>query len=261
MITIKTKSEIEKLRRGGKILARILREIAVEVRDGVSANYLDKLARKKIIDAGARPAFLHYQPKGARRPYPAALCVSVNDEIVHGIPNESPKILKEGDIVSLDSGIEFEGMFTDAAITVGVGTIDANAKKLLKATHEALDAAISATKPGATTGDIGKVIEKVAKKYKFSCAENLGGHGVGHSQHEDPFVPNMAMKGKGVALKEGMILAIEPMLNEGKSKTRFLADGYTAVTADGKRSAHFEHTVAITKEGADILTREISNQI
>jgi len=167
MITIKTKQQIEVLRKGGTILARILRELASEVREGVSTNYLEKLARKKIEDAGAKPAFLNYTPKGARRPYPAALCVSVNDEIVHGIPNESPKILKEGDIVSLDSGIEFEGMFTDAAITVGVGAIDANGKKLLKATREALDAAISAAKPGATTGDIGNAIEKVAKKYKL----------------------------------------------------------------------------------------------
>lgn len=255
MIRLKTKQQIDTLRKGGEILARILRELSMEVRDGVSTNFLEKMARKKIEEAGAKPAFLEYTPKGASRPYPAALCVSVNDEIVHGIPNEKPKILKEGDIVSLDSGIEYEGMYTDSAITVGVGRIDRSSKKLILATQEALEAALEAAKPGNFTGDIGKAIEKVAKKYKLSCAEDLGGHGVGFSQHEDPFIPNHAMRGKGVELKAGMAVAIEPMLNLGGSKTRFLSDGYTAVTADGKKSAHFEHTVAITKEGADILTQ------
>lgn len=255
MITFKTKSDIEKLKKGGAILYRILHELAAEVRDGVSTNYLEKLARKKMEDAGARPAFYKYTPKGAARPYPAALCVSVNNEIVHGIPNENAKILKEGDIVSLDTGIEFEGMYTDSAITVGVGQIDTKAKTLLKATQEALDAAIGAAKAGNHTSDIGVAIEKVAKKYKFSCAEDLGGHGVGFSQHEDPFIPNCKMRGKGVALKEGMVLAIEPMLNLGKAKTTFLSDGYTAVTSDGSLSAHFEHTVVITEDGAEILTK------
>lgn len=255
MIKLKTKSDIEKLKNGGKILAQILREVASEVRDGVSASFLDKIARKKMEEAGVQPAFLAYTPKGARRPYPAALCVSVNDEIVHGIPNEEPKILHEGDIVSLDSGIVHDGMYTDSAITIGVGRIDRSSQKLILATQEALDAAIGVARPGNSTGDIGKAIEKVAKKYKLSCAEDLGGHGVGFSQHEDPFIPNCAMRGKGVELKAGMVLAIEPMLNLGGSKTRFLADGYTAVTADGKKSAHFEHTVAITKDGAEILTK------
>ncbi len=255
MVTIKTNQQIETLRKGGKILSMILKELAAEVRDGVSTNYLEKLARKKMEEAGAKPAFLKYTPKGARRPYPAALCVSVNDEIVHGIPNENAKILKEGDIVSLDTGIEYEGMFTDSAITVGVGEIDKVAKNLLRATEEALAVAISVAKAGAFTGDIGVAIERVAKKYKFSCAEDLGGHGVGFSQHEDPFIPNFKMKGKGVLLKEGMVVAIEPMLNEGVGKTVFLSDGYTAVTGDRKRSAHFEHTVAITKGAADILTK------
>ncbi|MES2059757.1 MAG: type I methionyl aminopeptidase [Patescibacteria group bacterium] len=255
MITIKTKQQIETLRKGGKILARILKELASEVREGVSTNYLDKLARKKMEEAGATPAFLKYTPKGAARPYPAALCVSVNDEIVHGIPNENAKILKEGDIVSLDTGIEFEGMYTDSAITVPVGKIDAASEKLLRATKEALAEAILAAKAGNYTSDIGIAIERIAKKYKFSCAEDLGGHGVGFSQHEDPFIPNFKMRGKGVLLKEGMVLAIEPMLNIGGSKTTFLSDGYTAVTADGKKSAHFEHTVAVTKGAADILTK------
>src|SRR3989344_9067517 len=245
MVTIKTAEDIVKLREGGARHAKIMQTLAALIVPGKRLKELNDSALKLIQEGGDLPSFLNYTPDGASRPYPAALCVSVNDEIAHGIPNESPKILKEGDIVSLDSGIEFEGMFTDAAITVGVGAIDANGKKLLKATREALDAAISAAKPGATTGDIVNAIEKVAKKYKLNPAEDLGGHGVGHSQHEDPFVPNFRMKGKGVELKSGMVLAIEPMLNEGKSKTRFLNDEYTAVTADGSRSAHFEHTIVV----------------
>ncbi|MFA6050582.1 MAG: type I methionyl aminopeptidase [Candidatus Paceibacterota bacterium] len=253
MITIKKESEIKILREGGKILSDLLQFLAGIAKPGVSTKYLEEIARKKIEEAGATPAFLNYTPKGAERPFPAALCVSVNDVVVHGIPNEKPRILKEGDIVTIDTGLCYKGLYTDSAISVGVGEIDASAKKLLKATHEALMAAIDAAVPGAKTIDIGIAIEKVAKKYKFSPAEDLGGHGVGYSQHEDPFIPNFRMKG-GVELKAGMVLAIEPMLNEGKSGVRFLQDGYTVVTADGKRSAHFEHTVVVTKEGAEILT-------
>lgn len=253
MITIKSKAEIETLERGGHILAEILKFVASIVAPGVSTKYLEEMGRKKMGELGATPAFLNYTPKGAARPYPAALCVSVNDVVVHGIPNEKSKILKEGDIVTIDTGICFEGLYTDAAITIGVGKIDAEAKKLIKATREALSAAIDSAKVGAKTTDIGKAIEKVAKRYKYSPARDLGGHGVGYSQHEDPFIPNFSMKG-GVVLKEGMVLAIEPMLNEGKGQVKFLSDGYTVITADGMRSAHFEHTVAITKNGAEILT-------
>jgi methionyl aminopeptidase len=253
-ITIKTKEEIEKLKRGGKILHDILHFLAGEVRDGVSTKYLEDMGRKKIEDAGAKPAFLKYTPHGAARPFPAALCVSVNDVVVHGIPNEKPIILKDGDIVTIDTGICFEGMYTDSAITVPVGEIDEKSAKLLKATKEALNQAIKVVREGTTTGEIGIAIEKVAKKYGFSPSEDLGGHGVGYSQHEDPFIPNFAMRGKGVVLKEGMVLAIEPMLNEGTSKVLFLNDGYTVVTEDGKRSAHFEHTIVVTKNGSHVLT-------
>ncbi len=254
MITIKSKSEIEILREGGKILHDLLHFLANEVRPGVSTKYLETLARKKIEEAGAEPAFLNYSPKGAARPFPAALCVSVNEVVVHGIPNENPRILKEGDIVTIDTGLCYKGFYTDSAISFGVGKIDPTATKLLKATREALDAAIKAALPGAKTSDIGAAIEKVAKKYKFSPAQDLGGHGVGYSQHEDPFIPNFSMRG-GVELKAGMVLAIEPMLNEGKGAVRFKNDGYTVVTADGKRSAHFEHTVVVTDGGAEILTQ------
>ncbi len=254
MVTIKTKEEIERLKKGGKILHDILEFLAGEVREGVSTKYLEDMGRKKIEEAGAKPAFLKYTPHGASRAFPAALCVSVNDVVVHGIPNENSIILKNGDIVTIDTGICYEGLYTDSAITVGCGEIDENAKRLLKATKEALNMAIKVVRDGATTGSIGVMIEKVAKKYKFSPAEDLGGHGVGYSQHEDPFIPNFKMRGQGVVLKEGMVLAIEPMLNEGTGKVNFLNDGYTVVTADGKRSAHFEHTIVVTKNGAEILT-------
>lgn len=255
MLTIKSKEEIAKLKKGGKILHYILHFLAGEVREGVSTKYLEDMGRKKIEDAGAKPAFLKYTPHGAARPFPAALCVSVNDVVVHGIPNENPIILKNGDIVTIDTGIVYEGLYTDSAITVGCGPINKSAELLLKATKEALNMAIKVVRDGATTGSIGEAIEKVAKKYGFSPAEDLGGHGVGYSQHEDPFIPNFKMRGQGVVLKEGMVLAIEPMLNEGTSRVEFLNDGYTVVTADGKRSAHFEHTIAVTKNGAEILTQ------
>jgi len=254
MITIKTKSEIETLREGGHILAELLHFLAGEVRDGVSTKYLEDIARKRIEEAGAVPAFLKYTPKGAARPFPAALCVSVNDVVVHGIPNEKPKILKEGDVVTIDTGLCYKGLYTDSAVTVPVGRVDRTTESLIKATKEALDAALDAATVGAKTTDIGAAIEKVAKKYKFSPAQDLGGHGVGYSQHEDPFIPNFKMSG-GVVLKEGMVLAIEPMLCVGTGKVNFLTDGYTVVTADGKKSAHFEHTVVITERGADILTK------
>lgn len=254
MVTIKTKEEIAKLKKGGKVLHDILHFLAGEVRDGVSTKYLETIARKKIDEAGATPAFLKYTPYGAPRPFPAALCVSVNDVVVHGIPNEKPIIIKDGDIVTIDTGICFEGLYTDSAITVPCGEVDEKAKLLLKATKEALNMAIKVVRDGATTGSIGAMIERVAKKYKLYPAEDLGGHGVGYSQHEDPFIPNFKMKGDGVVLKEGMVLAIEPMLNEGTSRVEFLNDGYTVVTADGSRSAHFEHTIAVTKNGAEILT-------
>jgi len=254
MVTIKTKEEIAKLKEGGKVLHDLLHFLAGEVREGVSTKYLESLARKEIEEVGAKPAFLKYTPHGADRPFPAALCVSVNDVVVHGIPNENPIIIKNGDIVTIDTGLCYKGMYTDSAITIPCGEIDEKAKLLLKATKEALNMAIKVVRDGATTGSIGAAIEKVAKKYKFFPAEDLGGHGVGYSQHEDPFIPNFKMRGDGVVLKEGMVLAIEPMLNEGTSKVDFLSDGYTVVTHDGSRSAHFEHTIVVTKNGAEILT-------
>lgn len=255
MITIKTKEEIEILREGGKRLAKILSMTAELVKVGVDTFDLNKFAHEKMIALGDKPAFLNYTPYGADRPYPAALCVSVNDEIVHGIPNEKKKILKEGDIVSLDAGLIHKGLYTDSAITVPVGKISKEDLKLIDATKKALDAGIFAAGPGKRVGEISFAIESVAKKSGFSLAEGLAGHGVGYSVHEDPYVPNSGKKTSGPILKEGMVIAIEPMLNRGGAKIIQDDDGHTYKTADGGKSAHFEHTVVITENGVEILTQ------
>lgn len=253
-ISIKTESEIEVLREGGRRHAFILSEIAKAVLPGVSTKDLDDLALKLTLEGGDKPAFLNYKPYGAKRPYPASLCVSINDEIVHGIPNENPKILKEGDIVSLDMGLIHKGLITDMAVTVPVGKIDKESKELLSVTKKSLAIGIKSAKGGGTTGDIGFAIESLVKPYGFGIVEELAGHGVGYKVHEDPYVPNYGKKGEGAELRPGMVIAIEPMLNLGTKNIVLDSDGYTYRTADGKRSAHFEHTVVITKKGAEILT-------
>lgn len=269
-VSIKTATDIDILRKAGKILASILRELEKAVKPGVSSQALEDLARKLTAEADAKPAFLGYTPQGASRPYPAALCLSVNDVIVHGIPNENPLTIKEGDIVTIDMGISYKGMIVDSAITVGVGEVDQKGKQLLKAGKESLDAAIELCKHwteyvgpagksgGIKTGDIGAAIEKSVeyyhKTYSFNFADGLGGHGVGYSVHEDPFVPNFGKPGQGVLLKPGMVIAIEPILNEGDSRITLDDDDYTYRTIDGKRSVHFEHTVLITDTGAEVLT-------
>ena len=255
MITIKTEADIKILRQAGRYLAEILAELSSKIKPGVSTKEIDSLTMKLCKERNVVPVFLGYKPYGAPRPYPAAICVSINEEVVHGIPNEKPKILKEGDIVSLDMGISYKDLVVDSAVTVGVGNIDSKAKKLLESTEKALYIGIDAAVVGAKTGDIGYAIEKFIKPKGLSLPVELGGHGVGYSIHEDPFIANFGRKSQGPALKEGMVIAIEPMVNEGTARIIFGADGYTVRTADGKRSAHFEHTVAITKNGPEILTR------
>ena len=256
MITIKSKEEIDFLRKGGKRLGAILKMVAERVSPGISTRALDEFAHSLITKNSDIPSFLNYQPHGADRPYPATTCLSINEEIIHGIPNEDEKILKEGDIVGIDIGLIHEGVFLDSAITVGVGEIDESAKKLIRTTREALEAGIKAARGGGNVGDIGHAIETLVKGSGFSLADGLSGHGVGRAVHEDPYVPNRGRRGEGPLLKPGMVLAIEPMLNEGTSKIKLLKDGYTYVTADGTRSAHFEHTVVIT-EGAPIVVTRI----
>ena len=254
MITIKKPEEIAILREGGKRHAEILRQIARAVKPGVSSIKLNTLAEKLIKENGDEAAFLGYTPKDAKRPYPAALCVSINNEIVHGIPNEKEKILKEGDIVSLDLGLCHDGLFTDAAITVPVGEVDELAKKLIETTKKALAIGIGAARGNGFVGNIGAAIEKFVKPFGYGIVRDLAGHGIGYAIHEPPFVPNFGKKGKGEKLLPGMVLAIEPMLNEGTEEVVLDEDGYTYKTADGKRSAHFEHTVVITDSSVEILT-------
>lgn len=255
MITIKTKEDIAILREGGSRHARILRQLVAMVRPGIRASELDDHAVKLITDGGDKAAFLNYKPEGADRPYPASLCVSINDEVVHGIPNESEKILKEGDVVSLDLGLIHGDRITDMAITVPVGKVSPELEKLLSVTKEALLAGIKAARGGKRVGDIGNAISLIAKAHRYGVVEELSGHGVGYHVHEDPFVPNFGEAGKGAVLKPGMVIAIEPMFNLGSKNITFDGDGYTYRTADGKPSAHFEHTILITKGDAEILTQ------
>jgi methionyl aminopeptidase len=255
MIRLKSEKDIEILREGGKHLAFVLQQLKKASKPGTATKELDDLARKLTLDFGDKPAFLNYRPYGASRPFPASACISINNEIVHGIPNESTKILKEGDIVSLDMGLIHKGLIVDSAITVPVGKIDEKAKKLLKFTKQSLDAGIKAIKIGGHIGDIGHAIAKVAYKNKYGIAEGLCGHGVGFDVHEDPYVPNEGNKGEGPEIVPGLVIAIEPMFNEGTGQTKIAKDNWTYLTKDGKRSAHFEHTIAITKDGIEILTK------
>lgn len=255
MIKIKTKEDISILREGGKKHAEIMNILASMVKPGVVTSDLDKEARKLIAEGGDKPAILDFQPYGASRPYPAAICISVNEEVVHGIPNENPRIMKEGDIVSLDFALSHKGLITDMAVTVPVGTISEELRGLLAGTKEALMAGIKAAKGGKRVGDISSTIELVGISKGYGVVEDLAGHGVGYHVHEEPYVPNYGEPGKGAVLKPGTVIAIEPMFNLGSpSIVLDNVDGYTYRTKDGKPSAHFEHTVLITKGDAEILT-------
>ncbi|HXK34909.1 MAG TPA: type I methionyl aminopeptidase [Candidatus Paceibacterota bacterium] len=256
MITIKTKEDIEILREGGRHLASIFEALAKEVRPGTSTKEIDKMAFDLIKKAGGKPAFLNYKPEGVARPYPASVCTSIDDEVVHGIPSEK-RILKEGEILSLDIGLLYKGLFTDMAVTVPVGEIDSTASRLLRVTERALMMGTSEARPGHTVGDIGAAIENYVKREKFTLNKVLAGHGVGYALHEDPYIPNFGKRGEGVVLKPGMVIALEPMVNEGEAEVYLADDGYTFLTKDGKRSAHFEHTVFVTEKEPEILTSAI----
>jgi methionyl aminopeptidase len=254
MIIIKTPKEIETLREGGKRLATILHKVKEQVRPGISTYELDEYAANLIREGGDTPAFLNYQPEGAPTPYPASLCVSVNEEVVHGIPSKN-KILKEGDVISIDLGLKHKGLFTDMAMTVPVGVVSAGTVKLLRTTEKALEVGIGAAMPGNKVGDIGYAIESYVRPHGYGIVEVLSGHGVGRAIHEDPYIPNFGRKGTGEKLVPGMVIAIEPMLNNGTKEVTLDPDGYTFRTADRKKSAHFEHTILITEEGPEILTQ------
>ncbi|MBU3924457.1 type I methionyl aminopeptidase [Patescibacteria group bacterium] len=256
MIYIKTPQEIALIREGGKILARILEELGNAVEPGMKTIELDKLAERLVFKYGAIAAFKNYKPcfnHEGQGGYPASVCVSINEEVVHGIPGN--RVLREGDIVSLDMGVLYKGYFTDAAITVGAGKISPIARKLIDVTKKSLELAIGETKIGNHLGDIGWAAQSYAEKNGFSVVRDLVGHGVGKFIHEEPDIPNFGRPGAGLELKEGMVLAFEPMVNAGDYKVKTFADGWTFVTVDKSLSAHFEHTVAVTKNGVEVLTR------
>ncbi len=254
MIQKKTPEEFERMRRAGKILAQVLTALEHIVAPGVSTEELDDEAMRLMEEYGADPVLLGYHPEFAPRPYPAAICTSVNDIIVHGVPNENPVILKAGDIVGIDCTLAFDGMIVDSARTVAVGEIDPVSETLLEVTKEARRLGILAAKPGNTVGDIGHAIEQYVRPYGFGIVEELCGHGVGYAVHEPPFVPNIGHPGEGERLEVGMAIAIEPMINLGKKEVIFDEEGYVVRTKDGSRSAHFEHTVLITENGPEAVT-------
>ncbi len=254
MSRIKTDAEIRALRELGKVHAAILDALTAAVVPGVNTAELESLALAEIEAAGAVPAFKNYRPEGAPRPFPCALCVAPNDVVVHGIPTELALVLEEGAIVGLDIGLKRDGVVTDAGRTVGVGRIDAHAVDLLHTCEEALMLGIAEARPGKTIGDIGNAIETFVRTKGYGLVRDLCGHGVGHAVHEDPQVPNYGDPGRGMRLVPGMVLAIEPMINEGKGAVLFERDGYTVRTRDGSRSAHFEHDIAVTEDVPLVLT-------
>lgn len=250
MIELKSPSEIERMREAGRVTAEILVALRDLVAPGVTTADLDREAERLIERAGVRSAFKGYQVGPVV--FPAVLCVAVNDEVVHGIP--SSRRLEDGDIVSLDFGVEAGGYFGDSAVTVAVGEIDDDSRRLVETTEQCLHAGIEAMRPGQRLGDVGAAVQVLAEARGYSIVRDFVGHGIGRALHEDPQVPNFGKAGRGRALKEGMVLAVEPMVNTGGAAVTIDDDGWTARTADRSRSAHFEHTVAITPEGPEILT-------
>jgi methionyl aminopeptidase len=247
-IVCKSASEIEKMRRSGRIVRQVLDDLAAMVAPGISTMDLERTAEKKVRELGAKPAFKGYYD------YPCVLCTSINDEIVHGIPSER-RVLKEGEIISIDCGVVLDGYYADAALTVPVGNhVKPEVAKLLEITKKSLERAIQTARIGNTIGDVGAAVQELVEANGFSVVREFVGHGIGTRLHEDPQVPNYGTRGQGTRLREGMVLAIEPMVNAGKPGARVLQDRWTAVTEDGSFSAHFEHCVAIMADGPMVLT-------
>jgi len=246
VITCRSAAEIEHLARVNAVVAQVLRELMGTVAPGVTTRELDELAERRLREAGAEPAFKGYHG------YPATICASVNDQVIHGIPNDLP--LREGDILSIDLGGKLEGYFGDSAVTVPVGRVSPEAERLLAVTQASLERAIAVVRPGARVHDIGAAVQQHVEAHGFSVVREFVGHGIGTALHEEPQIPNYGTPGRGSRLAAGMVLAIEPMVNIGKAAVKVLADGWTAVTKDGSLSAHFEHTVAVTETGCRVLT-------
>ena len=253
MVVLKTKTEIATMREAGRIVANTLTAVAAAAQPGARLTDLNELAAELIADAGAKPSFLGYHPSWAPTPYPAVLCLSVNEAVVHGIPNR--RTLADGDLLSIDCGAAIDGYHGDAAITVAIGDIDDAARSLTDTTSRALTAGITAAQAGARIGDISQAIETVARTAGYGLPDGLGGHGIGTAMHEEPAVPNTGRPHRGLPLREGLVIAIEPMLIEsGGDRCHTRPDGWTIATADGSRAAHAEHTVAITAAGPVVLT-------
>ena len=254
---IKTLEEIEIMREGGRKLAAVLDILKKEAKPGVRTKDLDKLAEKLILGEGGAPSFKGYKGARDQYPFPATVCISVNDEVVHGLPGE--RALRNGDIVGLDIGMKYKNLFTDMAETVIIGNPpaggDETGEKLVRVTREALDLAISMVKPGLKTGDLGEAVQKFIESNGFGIVRQLVGHGVGHKVHEEPQIPNWGKAGTGTTLRENMVIAIEPMVTEGSYELYIAQDGWTWRTKDGSRAAHFEHTMVVARNGADILTK------
>ncbi len=247
---IKNQKELEILREGGHRLASVLAEIVEHALAGISARELDNLAEKLILKSGGTSSFKGYKVVGTSMPYPGTLCVSINDEVVHGLPTN--RVLKTGDIVGLDIGMWYEGLCTDMAITLLVG---GGTNKLIEATKKSLDIGIAQLRVGAHVGDVGFAVQQYLESEGLGVVRDLVGHGVGKAVHEDPEIPNWGKKGHGPDLREGDVIALEPMATEGNPKVKLAKDGWTWLTRDGSRAAHFEHTVVVTKNGAEILTK------
>jgi methionyl aminopeptidase len=248
-IMIKSRQEIEKMRRSGQAVRQVLDLVRSLVKPGATTMDLEVAAERMMAELGAVPAFKGYHG------YPCVLCTSVNNEVVHGIPSRS-RVLREGDIVSVDCGVLLDGYYGDSAITIAVGErVQNKARKLLEITEASLEKAISEVKVGATLGDIGAAVQQHVEAVGFNVVRDFVGHGIGREMHEEPQIPNYGQRGRGTVLKAGMVLAIEPMVNTGAADVKVLEDGWTAVTVDGSLSAHFEHTVAVTEDGPLVLTR------
>ena len=247
MIVCRSAAELERMREAGRLVGEVLTELAAHVEPGITTADLDAMAEKRIAQAGASAAFKGYHG------YPATICSSLNDEVIHGIPS-GRRVLRDGDIISIDVGVSLGGYFGDSAVTLPVGQVSEDAARLLRVTEEALGKAIECVRPGRRISDVGHAVQQHVEAHGFSVVREFVGHGIGQRMHEEPQVPNYGEPGHGPRLAEGMVLAIEPMVNAGKPAVRVLADGWTAVTRDGSLSAHFEHTVAVTAGEPWILT-------
>ena len=253
MVTYRDPRELEIMREAGRVVALTLAAVRDAAGPGVPLAELDTVAARTIKEMGARPSFLHYHPTWSPTPYPASICVSVNEVIVHGIPDG--RVLREGDLVSVDCGAELRGYHGDAAVTFAVGEADEAGRRLMDTTRLALERAIEAARPGARLGDIGHAVERTAREAGFGILEGCTGHGIGTAMHEAPDVPNVGRPGRGMVLREGLAIAIEPMFEEGgRDDAVGLDDGWSIATADGSRAAHFEHSIAVTADGPVILT-------